>query len=71
MLEHGYVDNQHVEDIEILLLPGSKWYKQRIVWAGDYAPFEERFDYNLNLCNCINLTTIDFISYDWFNDIWV
>lgn len=62
MMEHAYLYNYKVNNIEFLLLPGEKWYKQRIVWAGDYAPKEENQDYNLY--EHPRATDIDCISKD-------
>lgn len=37
MLEHSWIGNETMKRLENLLLPGNAWYKNRIVWAGDYA----------------------------------
>ena len=37
LMEHSYIGNQFMEAVETLLIPGGRWYKGRIVWAGDYA----------------------------------
>lgn len=52
LMEHSYVGNHFVETVESLLAEGGQWYKDRIVWAGDYADVEvnelgESKEYNL------------------------
>lgn len=41
LMEHSYIGNNFVGAIESLLLPTGAWYKNRIVWAGDYADSEQ------------------------------
>lgn len=36
-MEHSYVDNDFVGTIMKLLTKGNEWYKNRIIWAGDYS----------------------------------
>ena len=38
LMEHSYIGNEFLETVEQLLSPDGKWYKKRIVWAGDYMP---------------------------------
>lgn len=37
LMEQSYIGNQLMNAVERLLIPGRRWYKKRIVWAGDYA----------------------------------
>lgn len=46
LMEHSYIGNDFVEAVEMLLLPGARWDKARIVWAGDYADNIEGEDIN-------------------------
>jgi len=36
LMEHSYIGNNFVGRIMKLLIKGGKWYKGRIIWAGDY-----------------------------------
>lgn len=36
-MEHSYIGNSLLLLVEKLLSPRNQWYKNRIVWAGDYA----------------------------------
>jgi hypothetical protein len=36
LMEHSYMRNNFVNTVESLLVEGGDWYKDRIVWAGDY-----------------------------------
>lgn len=36
LMEHSYIGNNFLEVVESLLSKNGKWYKKRIVWAGDY-----------------------------------
>ena len=40
LMEHSYIGNNFVNTVESLLAPGGEWYKNRLVWAGDYADEE-------------------------------
>ncbi len=40
LMEHSYINNNFVRTVEKLLSHGGEWYKQPIVWAGDYADEE-------------------------------
>jgi len=46
LLEHSYMKNHMCQRVEALLMPGGDWYKQPIVWAGDYADTETDTRYN-------------------------
>lgn len=46
LTEHCYIDNGFVRRIETLLQPNGLWYKQRLVWSGDYADPEPGTDKN-------------------------
>ena len=37
LMEHGFIDNEFVAAVEVLLRPKHGWYKQPLVWAGDYG----------------------------------
>lgn len=41
LMEHSYIGNNMMNVIDRLLLPDGLWYKQAIVWAGDYADEDE------------------------------
>ena len=36
LMEHSWLPNPYMKQVERLLSPGNNWYKTRIVWAGDY-----------------------------------
>lgn len=36
LMEHSWLMNPYMKQVERLLAPGNKWHKTRIVWAGDY-----------------------------------
>jgi len=36
-MEHSWIGNNFMNIIENLLSPGGAWYKQPLVWSGDYA----------------------------------
>jgi hypothetical protein len=40
LMEHSWIDNNFVAIIENLIKKGGDWYKNHIVWAGDYAEKE-------------------------------
>lgn len=40
LMEHSWLKNDFVGAVCNLLIPGGSWYKNRIVWAGDYADGE-------------------------------
>lgn len=37
LIEHFWVGNSYMKQVERLLSPGGGWHKTRLVWAGDYA----------------------------------
>ena len=47
LMEHSYIGNNFVNTVESLLAPKGEWYKNRIVWAGDYANEESDSKDNL------------------------
>ena len=47
LMEHSYLGNEIMTQIEYLLSPDGMFYKGRIVWAGDYADPEENVKENL------------------------
>lgn len=46
LMEHSWLNNRFVQVIEMLLMPNGDWYKQPIVWAGDYADGEPDTTFN-------------------------
>jgi hypothetical protein len=40
LMEHSYIGNNFVNAVENLLIEGGSWFKNKIVWAGDYADEE-------------------------------
>ena len=40
LMEHSWIGNNNLLLVENLLRPGGKWYKARLVWAGDYGVSE-------------------------------
>jgi hypothetical protein len=47
LMEHSYMDNPFMAAVEHLLSPMGRFYKSRLVWAGDYADREPDSDKNL------------------------
>ena len=47
LMEHSYIGNKFVETVEKLLTKGQEWFKDKIVWAGDYADEEKGRKLNL------------------------
>lgn len=43
LMEHSYIGNPVMNAVELLIIPSGKWYKNRLVWAGDYADHEEGY----------------------------
>ena len=41
LMEHSWIGNDFVETVVNLLREGGRWYKNKIVWLGDYADDEE------------------------------
>lgn len=41
LMEHSYIGNNFVNAFETLLIPGGKYHKSMVIWAGDYADVEE------------------------------
>jgi hypothetical protein len=46
LLEHSWIGNDFVSAVENLIKKDGKWYKNRIIWAGDYAETEPGEDGN-------------------------
>lgn len=81
LMEHSYIGNNFVEAFESLLVPGAKYYKSMVVWAGDYADVEpdikveedgELYDVNLynmtepnNEIKPIDIEKIDLTDYHY------
>ncbi len=68
MMEHSYINNSTMLVIENLLQFGERWYKGRIVWAGDYGKSEDG-DEGPNLYTIANETTVGFNISDNDNDL--
>jgi len=47
LMEHSWIENDFVAIVENLIKKGGAWYKNRIVWAGDYAENEPNTNENL------------------------
>lgn len=47
LMEHSWIDNNFVVAIENLIKRGGAWFKNRIVWAGDYAESEANTEKNI------------------------
>lgn len=47
LMEHSYIKNNLMNEIEYLICPRGMFYMSRIVWAGDYADPEECIGDNL------------------------
>ena len=47
LMEHSYINNNLMNEIEYLICPRGMFYMSRIVWAGDYADPEECIGDNL------------------------
>ena len=41
LMEHSWIGNSFVNIAEYMLSPKGDWYKNKFVWAGDYADEEE------------------------------
>lgn len=56
LTEHSYRPNKYMIAVEGLLQKSGAWYKDKIVWAGDYAEdglfVPERYKGNLYDCTC-------------------
>ncbi len=37
LMEHSYIGNESVNSVEMLMIKGGRWYKNRVVWGGDYG----------------------------------
>ena len=40
LMEHSWIDNSYMINVQQLLAPGNPWHKTRIVWTGDYSDKE-------------------------------
>lgn len=43
LMEHSYIGNKVTQAVERLIIPSGRWYKNRLVWAGDYADHEKGY----------------------------
>ena len=57
LMEHSWIGNGFVEIVENLIKKGGAWFKDRIVWAGDYADNEKGRKKNLHTICENNKTT--------------
>lgn len=55
LMEHSYIGNNFVGAVMTTLLPGGKWHKKKIVWAGDYSD-KKRSDFIKNEKNIVEET---------------
>ena len=37
LMEHSYIGNESVGSVEMLMIEGGRWHKNRVVWGGDYG----------------------------------
>jgi len=52
LMEHSWLKNKFVQTFEKQLSRRGEFYKSRVVWAGDYAEYEEGTEINLfDLCD--------------------
>lgn len=59
LMEHSYIGNSFVKEVEKLLSPGGRWHKTRFCWAGDYTegglflpegyPIQDEKGYDINI----------------------
>jgi hypothetical protein len=47
LMEHSWITNNFVAVVENLIKRGGAWYKNHIVWAGDYAEHEPKRKVNI------------------------
>lgn len=47
LMEHSWIGNNFVAIVENLIKRGGAWFKNRIVWAGDYAENEPETENNI------------------------
>jgi len=40
LMEHSWINDESVSSVEMLLIEGGRWFKDRIVWGGDYGDME-------------------------------
>lgn len=40
LMEHSWMENSYMLQVEQLLSPGNAWHKTRLVWTGDYSDKE-------------------------------
>lgn len=52
LMEHSYLGNAFMNAVEFLLSPNGHFWKTRLVWAGDYAPEEQKLR-NADLANTL------------------
>jgi hypothetical protein len=49
LMEHSYINTKMMNTVEYLISKQDRFYKSRIIWAGDYADAEEEEDEEINL----------------------
>lgn len=47
LMEHSYIGNKIMNAVENMIIPNGRWYKNRLVWAGDYADHEKGYKKSL------------------------
>ena len=62
LMEHSYLNTKMMNTVEYLISKHGKFYKSRIVWAGDYADEEPEEDTEEGPMNLYRLTD-DYSSY--------
>lgn len=62
LMEHSWMNNSYLIQVEQLLSPGNPWHKTRLVWTGDYSDKElftgdpERNLYDIAADEFLNIT---------------
>ncbi len=62
LMEHSYINTKMMNTVEYLISKEGRFYKSRIVWAGDYADEEEGYDDEEETSNLYRLAD-DYSSY--------
>jgi hypothetical protein len=59
LMEHSYINNPVMNAVESMIIPGGGWYRNRLVWAGDYADHEPGYEktpqgYDVNISSIMD-----------------
>lgn len=65
LMEHSYVGNNYVNEIEKLISLGGKWYGKRIVWAGDYEDVPDNENLLYDLGKVVKPKETDYIQFEY------